>query len=100
MHVEGFSGVQDGIELGFTYGAQMAKTGPWGFRVFTLRENEPRAYETVLYRCEGSALLGTARATEEERHDYRAGQSSFFDFFLRFFSLFSSLISAVIQMFR
>lgn len=60
QHVEGFSGVVDGIELGFTYGAEMAKLGPYGFRLITLFEDDVTNYENVLYTYEGSVKFGNA----------------------------------------
>ena len=65
QHVEGFSGVWNGIELGFTYGCEMAKTGPCGFRVFTLYEDDPAAYENTLYRYVGKKLLGNVKVIPE-----------------------------------
>ena len=47
-HVEGFSGSVDGIELGFTYGLEFAKTGPYGYRVVTLHEDDPGRLDTTL----------------------------------------------------
>ncbi|MBR4726716.1 MAG: metallophosphoesterase [Clostridia bacterium] len=47
-HVEGFSGNVDGIDLGFTYGCDYAKAGPYGYRVITLREEDPACYSSAL----------------------------------------------------
>lgn len=60
QHIEGFSGVVDGIELGFTYGAEMAKTGPYGYRLITLHEDDPENYDNELYTYEGSIKRGNA----------------------------------------
>ncbi|MBQ6267583.1 MAG: metallophosphoesterase [Clostridia bacterium] len=48
QHTEGFSGNVDGIELGFTYGCEYAKPGPYGYRVITLNEADPARYNTAL----------------------------------------------------
>lgn len=60
-HTEGYTGVWDGIELGFTYGAEFTKPGPYGIRVFTLYEDDIRNYDNVLYTYEGSVKSGDAR---------------------------------------
>lgn len=60
-HTEGYTGTWDGIELGFTYGAEFAKVGPYGVRVFTLYENDPQNYDNELYTYEGSVKKGDAR---------------------------------------
>ena len=99
QHVEGFSGVWDGIELGFTYGCEMAKTGPYGFRVFTLHEDDLTHYDNVLYRYSGSVKLGTVRVTAEDTAPAGADDDGAFAFLLRFIQLFRSLISAVIHLF-
>ena len=97
QHVEGFSGVLDGIELGFTYGCEMAKTGPYGFRVFTLYEDDIAHYDNVLYRYTGSVKLGTARVAPES-----VGGTTYPDALeplVRFINLFRSLFSALVQLF-
>ena len=65
QHVEGFSGVWNGIEMGFTYGCEFAKSGPYGFRVLTLHEDDPAAYENELYRYTGSVSLKNVRIVPE-----------------------------------
>ncbi len=60
-HTEGYTGVWDGIELGFTYGCEFAKPGPYGIRVFTLHEDDIKNYDNVLYTYEGSVKTGDAR---------------------------------------
>ncbi len=61
QHVEGFSGVYDGIELGFTYGCEFAKPGPYGIRVIDLDENDITNYGNELYRYKGSVKMGNDR---------------------------------------
>ncbi len=60
-HTEGFTGTYDGIELGMTYGCEFAKTGPYGIRVFTLYENDPKNFDNEIYTYEGSVKSGNAR---------------------------------------
>ncbi len=65
MHTEGYTGTYDGIELGFTYGCQFAKDGPYGIRTFTLHEDDIRNYDTELYTYEGSVKKGNARLEQQ-----------------------------------
>lgn len=60
-HTEGYTGTWDGIELGMTYGAEFAKPGPYGIRVFTLYEDDIKNYDNELYTYEGSVKNGDAR---------------------------------------
>ena len=101
QHVEGFSGVWDGIELGFTYGCEMAKTGPYGFRVFTLREDDVRDYENVLYRYTGSAAAGNVRISPEENRPYTADFGNIFAAaILKTYYFLAALVSVVMEAFR
>jgi len=97
QHFDGFSGVVDGIELGFTYGAEMAKKGPYGFRLITLHEEDVRCYDNALYTYEGRVLLGTDRFELQDETPYN--ETNFFlrmvavmkNFFRLVFSFFASL---------
>ena len=60
-HTEGYTGTWDGIELGFTYGSEFAKPGPYGVRVFTLYEDDIENFDNELYTYEGSVKKGNAR---------------------------------------
>lgn len=60
-HTEGYTGTWKGIELGMTYGAEFAKPGPYGVRVFTLHEDDIKNYGNELYTYEGSVKNGDAR---------------------------------------
>lgn len=64
-HVEGFSGTVDGIELGFTYGCEMAKTGPYGCRVITLHEDDLTNYSNEVYVYTGKTDFGTDKLIQE-----------------------------------
>ena len=97
QHVEGFSGVWDGVEMGFTYGCEMAKTSPYGFRVITLHEDDIASYENVLYRYTGNVRLGTA-AVQAETVSSSAAPAAFAPM-LHFFNLFRSLFSALVYLF-
>ncbi len=99
QHVEGFSGVWQGIELGFTYGCEMAKTGPWGFRVFTLHEDDIAHYRNVLYSYTGYVKLGTDAVTPEENKPYETPSNRFLAFFAKLRNLFYSFFSAIVHLF-
>lgn len=98
-HVEGFSGVWNGIELGFTYGCEMAKTGPYGFRVFTLHEDDIANYDNVLYRYEGTVLLNNVKITPEANKPYKTYGDPLSETFAKIKNLFSSVISAIVYFF-
>ena len=69
QHIDGFSGVVDGIEIGITYGAEFAKPGPFGYRIFELDENDVTNYTNEVYTYEGSVAFGNSRfelQTDEE----------------------------------
>ncbi len=71
QHVEGFSGKVDGIELGFTYGCEFAKTGPYGYRVFTLHEDDILNYDNELFTYEGSVKLNNAHIEKQAEISYK-----------------------------
>ncbi len=60
-HTEGYTGTWKGIELGMTYGAEFAKPGPYGVRVFTVYEDDIKNFDNELYTYEGSVKNGDAR---------------------------------------
>ena len=69
QHIDGFSGVVDGIEIGITYGAEFAKPGPFGYRIFELDESDVTNYTNEVYTYEGSVAFGNSRfelQTDEE----------------------------------
>ncbi len=75
QHTEGFSGIVDGIELGFCYGCEMAKSGPYGCRVITLHENDLKNYDNEQFIYKGSVKFGNARLEKQddskgEYHEY------------------------------
>ena len=91
QHVEGFSGVWDGCE--------MAKTGPYGFRVFTLHEDDICDYDNGIYTYSGKVHLGTVCVSSEEYLACDTFDSSVFSLFAKFRNLFISLISAIVHLF-
>lgn len=99
QHVEGFSGVWDGIELGFTYGCEMAKPKPYGFRVFALREDDVRNYENTIYRYNGSSKLGNVTIEKEKNEPYGeyAGIAAVF---MRMVNFIKAFISVVVYAFQ
>ena len=99
QHVEGFSGTWDGVELGFTYGCEMAKTGPYGFRVFTLYENDIANYDNVSYTYSGYVKLGTDTVTPDDYGPYKTPSNSFVALLYKFVNLFRSLVSAIVSLF-
>lgn len=60
-HIDGFSAAVDGIEIGITYGAEFAKPGPYGYRIFELDENDIENYTNDVYTYKGSVTAGNAR---------------------------------------
>ena len=71
QHVDGFSGKVDGIEVGFVYGCEFAKIGPYGYRVLTLKEDDIRNYTNEVYVYEGSVRFGndTIKKQVDEVYD-------------------------------
>ena len=92
QHVEGFTGTCDGIELGLTYGMEFAKTGPYGFRVITLREDDIAHFENDLYVYSGSVKLGTDRIEKQQDEPAPAGNSV-----ARLFACLRNIIKSMIS---
>lgn len=80
-HTEGFTGTYDGIELGMTYGCEFAKTGPYGFRIFTIYENDAENFESEIYTYEGSVRTGDARFELQTDEPYTVYGSEIEGFF-------------------
>lgn len=77
QHCEGFSGVWNGIELGFTYGAEFAKNGPYGYRVITLHEEDVTNYDNEQFVYSGSVKLGTDKISPLREECYPEYSNSF-----------------------
>ena len=97
-HVEGFSGKVDGIELGFTYGAEFAKTGPYGFRTITLDENDLSSFETEVFRYTGKKALGNVKIVSEEEFTGESA-SSIQSFFFRALQRILTIVSLFTNLF-
>ena len=69
-HYDGFSGVYKGIEMGFTFGCEFSKSGPYGFRVLTLHEDDIKNYDNVLYTYNGSVLTGDVKIDVQQDEPY------------------------------
>ena len=99
QHIEGFTGTFDGIEMGFTYGCEMAKTGPYGYRLITLDENNPAEYENTLYTYEGSVKTGNARFEKQDDTPYKDYGDSPLKYILGIGNFAYSMISVIIDFF-
>lgn len=74
-HYGGYTGTYKGIELGLTYGCEFAKSGPYGFRVITLHENDITNYENDIYVYTGSVKTGDAVVTLQQDESYPTYES-------------------------
>ena len=100
QHVEGFSGVWNGIELGFTYGCEFAKNGPYGFRVLTLHEEDPTRYDNTLYRYTGSVRLGNVKLVSEAEYSGQQPPNACRAMLAKLRDLLLSFISILTVLFR
>lgn len=97
-HTEGYTGVWDGIELGFTYGCEFAKPGPYGYRLFTIDENDVENYENVLYTYEGSVKKNNARFELQVDTEYEVYDNIFEQIFGAIRNLFALLSKEIKSM--
>lgn len=95
-HTEGFSGTWDGIELGLTYGCEMAKPGPYGVRVITLHEDDIKSYDNELYVYTGSVDRGTASLDLQVNKPYPVYDNAF----VRFFAYLSNFLYGCYSLIR
>lgn len=100
QHVEGFSGMVDGIELGFTNGCEMAKTGPYGYRVITLHEDDIKNYDNEVWFYEGTVKRGTDRFEKYESEDYPVYKNVVEKFFASIKNGIISAVFLIIDIFR
>lgn len=98
-HTEGYTGTWKGIELGMTYGAEFAKVGPYGVRVFTFDENDIENYENVLYTYEGSVKTGNARLELQVDEPYTVYDNAFEEFFAAIGNVFGLLYREFMSLF-
>ncbi len=99
-HVEGFTGVYDGIELGFTYGCEFAKTGPYGFRLITLHEDDILNYDNELYIYKGSVKRGNDRFEKQEGNSYDESDSPVLKLFNSIINTVVSFVFVIVDLFR
>ncbi len=99
QHVEGFTGTVDGIELGFIYGCEFTKVGPYGYRVFTLSEDNVTDYENVVYQYKGSVKFNNWKFEQEEYAPYREYSNIFEKIIFGAYNTFGSIVSAIIGIF-
>ena len=69
-HYGGYTGKYKGIELGLTYGCEFAKSGPYGFRVITLDENDITNYTNDIYVYTGSVKTNDTKVTLQQDESY------------------------------
>lgn len=71
-HYGGYTGTYKGIELGLTYGCEFAKSGPYGYRVITLYEDDIENYDNDVYyyTCSTSKEANDGYFTLEEDESY------------------------------
>lgn len=98
-HTEGYTGTWDGIELGFTYGCEFAKPGPYGIRVFTLYEDDIKNYDNVLYTYEGSVKTKDARLELQENKPYTEYNNAIEEFFAAIKNVFILIKTEIISSF-
>lgn len=98
-HTEGYTGVWDGIELGFTYGCEFAKPGPYGYRLFTVHENDIENYENELYTYEGSVKKDNARFELQVDADYAVYDNFFEELFAAIRNVFILLSKEITSLF-
>lgn len=98
-HTEGYTGTWDGVELGFTYGCEFAKPGPYGVRVFTFDENNIENYDSVLYTYEGSVKRGNARLELQVDEPYAEYDNFIEEFFGAVKNTFGLIYREIVSLF-
>ena len=98
QHVEGFTGTYDGIELGLTYGMEFAKTGPYGYRVITLHEDNISEFANDLYTYSGSFRLKTD--TVKKQTDFTPESNQFTKLLFYAFNIFKSVLTMIFYIFE
>lgn len=98
-HTEGYTGTWDGIELGFTYGCEFAKPGPYGVRVITLYEDDITNFDNELYTYEGSVKKGNARLELQVDEPYAEYDNFIDEFFGAIKNVFALLKTEITSLF-
>ena len=96
QHIEGFTGKHDGIEMGFTYGCEMEKPGPYGYRLIILDENDITNYTNEIFVYKGSVKSGNDRFEKQIDTPYRDGALKYL---LALGNFAFSMISVAISLF-
>lgn len=99
QHVDGFSGSVDGIELGFVYGSEFAKPGPYGYTLITLHENDIKNFDSEIYTYEGKVKLGTAHFEKQIDNGYKVYDNSFEKIFAGIKNTCLALVSVITSLF-
>jgi predicted phosphodiesterase len=97
QHVEGFTGTYDGIEMGFNYGSEFAKIGPYGCRLITLHEDDVTNYDNEMFTYEGSVKTGNARFEKQIDEPYKDYGNSPLKFIMAVKNLIISMVSVIID---
>ena len=98
-HTEGYTGTWDGIELGFTYGCEFAKPGPYGVRVITLYENDITNFDNELYTYEGSVKTNNAHLELQVDEPYAEYDNFIEEFFAAIKNVFALLKAEITSLF-
>ena len=82
--------------MGFTYGCEMEKPGPYGYRLITVDENDVKNYTNEIYTYKGSVKLGNDRFEKQTDTPYKEGALKYL---LALGNFAFSMISMVISFF-
>ncbi len=99
QHIEGFTGTYDGIEMGFNYGSEFEKSGPYGYRLITLDENNPAKYTNEMYTYEGGVRSGNDRFVKQIDEPYKDNDASPLGILKSLGNFMWSMITVIIDFF-
>ena len=97
-HTAGWTGTWDGIELGFTFGCEFAKTGPYGVRVFTIYEDDVKNFDNEIYTYDGSVKKGNARFELQVDEPYQTYDNFFEEFIGAIINIFALISREITQL--
>ncbi len=95
IHLDGYTGVYDGMTLGVTYGCQFAKPSPYGIRTVTICKDDPSQVNTTLYTYRNGVFT---QQTDSE--DYRTADSPLEKVVFSVVNLFAALIRSFIYVLK
>ena len=98
QHVDSFEGEVDGITLGFTYGCETAKPGPYGYRLITLNESDIENFTSEVYTVKSVSSDGSVTFQKQECSEYREYENIFEKAFYGVVNLFNCLKRGVISL--